>query len=480
MPPTPPPGYKPTPSGLLIPDTLAMRAQETSSFDAPAGWLTNAMGGARTRAGTDVSPYSAMSIAAYFACIRNISEDIGKLPLLTYKRLPRGKERALKHPLYKLLSLRPNPNHSAMTLKETMTQFVLGWGNAYAEIVFDPYTGYAAELWPIHPSRVRVMNLPGEGVVYDVRSSHNQWMGGQAPFEAVRLPARSVLHVRGLGAEGMYGYSIAQLAAESLGLTIAAENFGAAFFGNGTWLGGVLEHPGVLGEEAIKHLRESWEGRYRGPDNAGKPAILEEGMTWHQLGVPPEDAQFIATREFQIEEIARWFRMPLHKIGHLGKVRSGTVSIEQQSIEYVTDTLMPWMVRFEQEIAIKLFTDDEDSFAEFLVNALMRGDSVARGDFYKTMFEMAALSPNDIRELESQNPIGPDGDHYFLPANNLAPIHLVVTGATNMPNQPGPAEQPAQPEKPAQPPPAQPPGPARRNGQRNGVHHEETVDVDYE
>jgi len=449
---------------LLIPDALPMKATEdVSTLSMPADWLVNAVRGARTMAGTDVSPYGAMTIAPYFACIRNIAEDLGKLPLVTYKRLQRGKERAYKHPLYRPLILRPNPNHCAMTFKEVMSQFVLGWGNAYAEIVFDPYTGYAKELWPIHPSRVRVTNLQAEGLVYDIRSDWSQRLGGDPPFDAVRLPAASVLHLRGLGAEGAYGYSVAQLAAESLGLTLAAENFGAAFFGNGTWLGGILEHPGILSDEALKHLRESWEGRYRGPMNSSKPAILEEGMTWKQLGVPPEDAQFLKTREFQVEEVCRWFRMPPHKVQHLlHAARTGSTVVEQ-NLEYVTDTLMPWLTRWEQEVEIKLFAQDEgDYFAEFLVLALLRGDPEMRANYYKALFELGALSPNEIRELENCNPIGPEGDEYFLPANNLAPLKLVAQGLTMRPNQPGPAAPPSPAEQPGSPPP----GPARRNGTR--------------
>lgn len=465
-----PSGFKQGNHGLIIPEQLQAidEGGDVSTLHTPSEWLTHVLRGARTLAGTDVSPQTAMTIAAYFACLRNISEDVGKLPLITYKHLtPRGKEKAMKHPLYKLLLLKPNTNHSAMTFKETMTQFVMGWGNAYAEIVFDPYTGYAKELWPIHPSRVRVTNLKNEGLVYDVRTNYSQWMGGVGPFEAVRLQANQVLHLRGLGAEGMYGYSIAQLAAESLGLTLAAENFGAAFFGNGTWLGGVLEHPGVLGAEALQHIRDSFEERYRGPANAHRPAILEEGMKYKPLGIPPEDAQFLLTREFQVAEIARWFRMPLHKIQHITHSATGGSAglVEQQNIEYVTDTLMPWFVRWEQELQLKLFANDDTHFAEFVVNALMRGDSRARAEYYKAMFAMAAMSPNDIRAEENMNPIGKDGDEYFLPANNLAPIGLVVKGQTQMPNQP--VGIPPQNQGPT--PPEQPPGSERRNGTRRGA-----------
>lgn len=388
----------------------------------PTAWLSNWSLGLQSSSGVFVSPQSAMTIAAYYACLRAISEDIGKIPLITYRRLtPRGKERAPDHALYDLLHDAPNLDMESMTFRETLTHHALAWGNGYAEIARDGF-GDVVALHPIHPSRVVVRRDEQGALVYDVHTG-DFLLGGQQ-FNVLRLRQENTLHLRGLGAEGLQGYSVAQLAAESLGVSLAAQQFGAAFFGNGAFLSGVLEHPGKLSDLAAKHLRESFAQLYSGPANAGKPGILEEGMKWKQLGIPPEQGQFLETRQFQVIEVCRWFRMPPHKIQDLSGAKYA--NIEQQNLEYVTDTLMPWLVRWEQQIKRKLFADDPEFFAEHLTLGLLRGDAAARATFYKEMFGLAAISPNDIRESENFNPIGPDGDTYFVASNNYTPLQFAV------------------------------------------------------
>lgn len=402
------------------------RADFVSDLRHPTAWLTAWAMGAKTRAGMAINPDSAMTLAAYYACVRNISEDVAKLPLLTYRRLtPRGKERAPEHPAYALLHDAPNADMTAMTFREVLTHHAVAWGNGYAEIVFDG-RGVIRALSPIHPSRVVLRRNEQGELVYDVYGSGAILHGATGqPYQAVRLRQEQMLHIKGLGVDGYEGYSVVRLAAESLGLTLAAQTFGAGFFGNGTHMSGVLEHPQKLSDTAMQHLRESWTEVYGGPENAGKPAILEEGMKWQRLGIPPEDAQFLETRLFQTREVCRWFRMPPHKVQDLADAHF--TNIEQQNLEYIPDTLMPWCVRWEQELKRKVFADDAEHFAEHLLLGLLRGDQASRGAYYKARFEMGTLSPDDIRELENENEL-PEGlgKHFFIASNNFQPLELVV------------------------------------------------------
>jgi len=387
----------------------AILGERTDSQN-PSPWLLDWFAGRRTEAGPRVNPKTAMGLSAYFGCLRNISEDIGKLPLKVYRRLkPRGKELAPEHPAYSLLHDAPNADMSAMSFRETLTAHAMGWGGGFAEI---PRTGRGQPggLNLIHPSRVTMGRDADKKLVYDVRSND---LGA----DVVRLQQHQVFHIHGLGSVGTSGFSLSVLGAQAIGLGLAVEQFGARFFRNDARPGGVLEHPGALKDTAWAHLRESWSEQYAGAEQSHKPAILEEGMKWNTVGIPPEEAQFLETRQFQIEDIARWFRMPPHKIQHL--LRATFTNIESQAIEYVGDTLEPWATRWEQEIQRKLFTPAEQNiyFAEHLFKGLLRGDQVKRSIFYGKMFGMGAMSQNDIREAENDNPIGPEGDVYYIPLN---------------------------------------------------------------
>lgn len=412
----------------------------TSDLQHPSPWLREWALGRTTLAGVPINPTSAMTLPTYYACIRAISEDIGKLPLLTYRRRdPRGKERASDHPLYALLHDAPNDDMEAMTFRETLTQYALAWGNGYALIDRDSRM-QAVALHPVHPSRVLIRRNDEGDLVYDVYGS--EFLPGSPLTNMYRVRSDDMLHIRGLGAEGVSGYSVAQLAAESLGLSLAAQTFGAAFFGNGAAMSGVLQHPGKLSDQAAKHLRESFESVYSGPQNSGKVGILEEGMQYSRMAIPPNDAQFLETRLFQVREVCRWFRLPPHKCGDLEFATY--TNIEQQAIEYVTDTLMPWTVRFEQQFNRKLFGINSEFFCEHALQGLLRGDMAARAEFYTRMFGMGALSPNDIRELENASPIGPEGDEYFIAGNNMIPIKQAIQRA----EEPTQAQAPFAPQVP--------------------------------
>ena len=390
-------------------------AASISDIDNPALWLSDWSGGQSTQAGVSVSPESSLSLSAYYACIRSISEDIAKLPLSVHRRVSeREREPAIYHPAHDLVHSSPNEDTTAMTFWESLIANALAWGNGYATIKRDT-GGRPLELRWTHPSRVEVTRAADGNVLYIIDS-------GRTPEES----ALGMFHLRGPGDE-LTGWSILRMAAESLGLSMAAEMFGASYFGNGARVSGVLEHPMTMSAEAQKRLTEQFSRDHGGPKNAHKPKVLEEGMKWTQTGIPPEESQFLETRQFQVEEIARWFRMPPHKIQHL--LRATFSNIEAQSIEYVVDTLMPWAVRIEQETKRKLLRKaDGDLFVKHNFNSLLRGDSAARADFYAKRFSIGTLSQNDIRALEDENPIGPDGDVYYVPVNNMAPSAQAATG----------------------------------------------------
>lgn len=398
----------------------------SSTIRDPAEWLVHALGGRMTASGQRVNATSAMKLSPYYAALRAISEDVAKIPFKVFKNLqPRGKEVQPLHRVHQLLHKSPNRDMTPIAFRETMTHWALGWGGAVAEIERDG-AGGPAGLWPIHPSRVELGRDSNRNLNYKITTTDIKVDARNRPHFVV-LPARDVLHIHGLSKDGVDGYSILAMASETLGLGLAVQVFGAAFFGRGAHVGGVLEHPKTLGDKAYKRLRESWDEEYVGAEKTGKTLIAEEGMKYTKRGIPPDEAQFLETQEFTVENFARWFRIPPHKLQALK--RSTFNNIESQSLEYVTDTLMPWFVRWEQESDRKLLAPDESElFTKHVVQALLRGDMKARGEFYTKLFQMGALSPNDIRDLEDRNPAGPAGDQYYVPMN-MAPIESVADGS---------------------------------------------------
>ena len=377
-----------------------------------------------TASGQRVTPKKALGLSAYYAVLRNISEDVAKLPLKTYRRLkPRGKAVQPEHPVYRLLHDAPNREMTAIAWREAVTHQAVGWGGGFSEIERGPDGGPIA-LWPIFPSRVTIKRSRAGEIFYVIGVGDlNQRTQG------VVIRARDMLHIHGLGATGVTGYVLSILGKEAIGLGLAMEDFGGRFFGNGSSPSGVLQHPGKLSEPAHENLRKSWAAGFTGV-NAKKPAILEEGMEWKPMSIPPNEAQFLESRQFQIEEIARWGRMPPHKIQHLQ--RSTFNNIEHQAIEYVVDTLMTWLIRWEQECKRKLFFESEaDYFVEHLVSGLMRGDSVKRSVYYRSMWNIGAMSQNDIRDAENLNPIE-GGDVTYVP-RNMIPADQAIAGNSEPP-----------------------------------------------
>ena len=358
------------------------------------------------QAGVRVDHETAMTYAAVYAAVRVISETIATLPWRVLRLKPDGsRERLPTSPVERVLNVRPNPEMSPFAFRETMIAWALTWGNGYAEIVRDG-AGRVTELWPIAPDRVDVRRDEAGALVYEVRNNRG---------EKTYLPASSVYHLHGLGYDGVTGYSVISLAARNIGLGLASEEFAGSFFANGAVLSAVLEHPEHLGDVSYKNLKKSLEEK-TGPKNQHKPMILEEGMKWKQMGIPPEDAQLLATRQFSVIDIARWFRVPPHKLGDLE--RATFSNIEHQDREFVVNTLMPWTIRMEQEADYKLFPNRGSSaYTKLMVNALMRGDSQARAEFYQKMANMGVFSINEVRQLEDMDPIGPDGDKRLVQIN---------------------------------------------------------------
>lgn len=383
------------------------RAFTTSSKD-----LSDLFGSQKSQSGIDVTEDSALNYSSVWAAVRLISETIASLPLLTYRRTEGGKERAVDLPIYEILHSQWNGDMSAMQARETMQAHVLTWGNSYAEIVRNGF-GRVVELWPMTPDIVAPKLNKAGRIEYEIQDG----------FSKSILPAQDVLHVPGLGFDGLVGYSVIRMARECIGLGLAAEAFGGGFFGNGSRVGGIISHPGRPDDPTLKTSKESWEKIHKGPHKQGGTAVLFGGLKFEPFAINNNDSQFLETRRFQVAEIARWFNLPVHLLRDLEKGAS-YASIEQQSIDFVVYTLRPWMVRWEQEINRKLLTPIERKtfFVEHLIDGLLRGDAKTRAEALQIRFMNGNLSIDEWRAIENQNPL-PDGlgKKYYVQLN-MAPV----------------------------------------------------------
>ena len=369
----------------------------------------------RTTSGKTVNERTALQTTAVYACVRILSETIASLPLHVYRYTEGGKAKDTEHVLFTLLHDEPNPDMTSFVFRETLMSHLLIWGNAYAQILRDR-SGQVIGLYPLLPDQMSV-HRSDKGKLFYVYNRYEEDNPNFQEKGSIVLSQEEVLHIPGLGFDGLIGYSPIALAKNAVGMTLACEEYGASFFGNGANPGGVLEHPGILKDPA--KVRDSWNAVYQGTRNAHKVAVLEEGMSYKQIGIPPEEAQFLETRKFQINEIARLFRIPPHMVGDLEK--SSFSNIEQQSLEFVKYTLDPWVVRFEQALKKSLLLPEEKKthFIKFNVDGLLRGDYQSRMNGYAIGRQNGWLSTNDIRELEELNPIPPEegGDLYLINGN---------------------------------------------------------------
>ena len=371
------------------------------------------MGG--STAGKNVTERSAMQMTAVYSCVRVLSEAVAGLPLHLYKYNKNGgKEKALDNPLYFLLHDEPNSEMTSFVFRETLMTHLLLWGNAYAQIIRNG-KGEVVALYPLMPNKMTVDRDSSGRLYYKYYRGSDEAIRSKE-YEVVLSPY-DVLHIPGLGFDGLVGYSPIAMAKNAIGLAIATEEFGAKFFANGAAPSGVLEHPGTL--KNPDKVRESWNVTFGGSHNANKVAVLEEGMKYSPISISPEQAQFLETRKFQINEIARIFRVPPHMVGDLEK--SSFSNIEQQSLEFVKYTLEPWLVRWEQSMVRSLLTPSEkqEYFIKFNVDGLLRGDYASRMSGYATARQNGWMSANDIRELENLDRIPAElgGDLYLINGN---------------------------------------------------------------
>ena len=377
----------------------------------PSGAYNVLFGG--TSSGKNVNERTAMRVTAVYSCVRILSEAIASLPLHLYKQIDKGgKEKAVNHPLYKLLHDEPNPEMTSFVFRETLMSHLLLWGNAYAQIIRNG-KGQIVALYPLMPSRMSVDRDPNGKIYYkySVNESDNR---GLKNIGQIYLKKEDVFHIPALGFDGLVGYSPIAMAKNAIGMALATEEYGAKFFANGASPSGVLEHPGNIKDPT--KLRESWNSLFQGSSNSHKIAILEEGLKYQPIGISPNEAQFLETRKFQIDEIARIFRVPPHMVGDLDK--SSFSNIEQQSLEFVKYTLDPWVTRWEQAIHRSLLLESEkkEYFAKFNVDGLLRGDYQSRMNGYSVGIQNGFLSPNDIRSLENMDLIPDDlgGNLYVI------------------------------------------------------------------
>ena len=367
--------------------------------------------------GKRVNERSSMQMTAVYSCVRILSEAVASLPLHVYRYTETGTE-AVDHTIYTLVHDEPNPEMTSFVFRETLMTHLLLWGNAYAQIIRNG-KGEVIALYPLMPDRMAVDRDEWGQLYYEYTVSSDD-----APINKdskVRLSQSDVLHIPGLGFDGLVGYSPIAMAKNAIGLAIATEEYGSKFFANGAAPSGVLEHPGTIKDPS--RVRESWQQTFGGSHNSNKIAVLEEGMKYTPISISPEQAQFLETRKFQINEIARIFRVPPHMVGDLEK--SSFSNIEQQSLEFVKYTLDPWVIRWEQSMHRALLSEDEkkEYFFKFNVEGLLRGDYESRMNGYATARQNGWMSANDIRQLEDLDLIPEElGGNLYLVNGNMVPL----------------------------------------------------------
>ncbi|BAU28967.1 HK97 family phage portal protein [Aneurinibacillus soli] len=398
------------------------RSEQEAAGGSLSGWMR----------GQSVEEISAnennsLQLTAVWACVRILSETIASLPLNVYQQMDGGKEKAKDHPLYDVLHNVANEEMTAFKFRETAQLHLSLWGNCYAEVEYDK-AGRIRGLWPLLPDRTKPVRAKGKKELY-----YETTIDGQR----ISLPRERVLHIPGLGFDGLIGYAPLEMARKSFELGMYAERFGSDFFKNGTNVGAVVTHPGTLNDGSFERLRKSLQEKYEGLGKAHRMMLLEEGMTFAKNMIPPNDAQFLETRKFQISEIARFFRVPPHMLADLDRSTFG--NIEHQSIEFVTHTIRPWLVRWEQQMQKDLLSEeDRKKFSiSHVIDGLLRGDIKSRYEAYSIGRQNGWLSADDIRELEDMNAL-PDGQGkvYLVPLN-MMPAQYVIDGPDTQGNESG-------------------------------------------
>ena len=425
--------------------------------------------------GERVDEKSAMQIATVYACVRLLAESVAQLPLHLYRYTDDGigKEMAAEHPLYPLIHRQPNPEMSSFTWRETMMTHLLLWGNSFNQVIRDGKNGILG-LYPLLPENVEV-DRDDHGELYYVYHAYTDEAPGEMNKD-IYFRRDEILHIPGLGFNGLVGFSPIAMMKNALGTNLAVEKYGSAFFKNGAQPSGVLEHPGVLKDP--EKIRRNWSAVYGGANNAHQVALLEEGMSYKPISLPPEDSQFLSTRQFGVEEICRIFRVPPHMVQDLQRATFN--NIEHMGIEFVMHTLMPWLVRIEQAMIKDLLVEEEQNelFPKFNVDGLMRGDYKSRMEGYAIAINNGIMSVNDVRRLENLDPLDEDegGDFHIINGSytKLADVGRNYGGnsvAEQEKQEAGdaPREEAEQEQLPEETPERETPGHARRHSERKAA-----------
>lgn len=404
-------------------------------------------------AGVRITPDTAITLPAVWACLRYLSQTTAMLPWRVMLHTDRGEQEQKRSPIWYLIYSRPSDDYSSFQFRETFMHWALRWGNAYGEIERD-IVGRAIAIHPIHPQRVQVFrDTETQEIYYEISNNY----GGKAT-----LQARDMFHIRGFG-ESVVGVNVMAYAADSIGWAKAAQLFGAGFFGNGATLSGLVKVKKRLNADGLAGIRKEFKELYGGPRNANKVAVLDNDMDYAQLGIEPEKGQFIETNQHLTEEVCRWFGVPPHKIFHM--IHATFSNIEHQSIEVVTDSIQPWAKRFEDEADFKLFGARASNYTKMDLHELLRGDTTARMLRYRGLREVGALNANEIRTAEGFMGIGPDGDKYVMQGQytTLEKIGELPAPGSTMPGGGGGAPEPDKSSDDPEPAPAKKPKPKNLN-----------------
>lgn len=401
------------------PFTTLFRARDKprsrpSTRDAVSGAPTFYFG--TSGSGKSVTAQSAIQLSTVYACVRVIAETVASLPLGVYEVDTDGTSKAVEHPLYRLLHDEPNPEMTSFVFREVMLTHLLLYGNSYSQIIRTGRNRITG-LYPLLPDKM-VVDRDQTGVLTYTYTARD---GAR-----VQLDPTEIMHIPGLGFDGIMGYSPIALEKNAIGLAIASEEYGSKFFGNGARPSGILTHPNTV--KNPKALRESWNAAYGGSSNANRVAILEEGMKFEPVSIPNNEAQFLETRKFQVDEICRIFRVPPHLVGNLEHATFS--NIEHQSIDFAVHTIRPWLVRIEQAMNRSLFSEKEKGgfYCAFNLDGLMRGDYKSRMEGYAIARQNGWMSANDIRELENLNPMSDeDGGNAYLVNGNMISVRRAAT-----------------------------------------------------
>lgn len=357
-----------------------------------------------SKSGVVVTKENAMNISGVYAAVKLLTDSISSLPIHLIKEVKDKKEKDYTNPVYKIVSKEPNPLMTSYTWRQIFMPQILLWGNAYAVIDWDKKTMRPKQLMPVHASKVKIEVR--KGIAYYIIELESK---------TITIDQSNVVHFRGLGDE-IEGKSVIDYAKDNLGLGKAAEDFGNKFFSNGASIGGIYEHPAQLSDKAYNNLQKSLERRAGGLTNAHKILILEEGMKFTTTSIPPNAAQFLETRKFSINDIARWFGVPPHMIADLE--RATFSNIEQQNLNFSQFSILPYVVLIEQELNRKLLREDEKDSMYFKLNmdGLLRGDMASRYAAYQVGIQNGVISPNEVRKKEDLDAYD-GGNDYWMAAN---------------------------------------------------------------